>query len=68
MIGRVVRLTLELPAGVVLSEGLTAAVRYLDVGSDGVIRTERPHPMRAGALVGTWAVIDEPTIPAPTGH
>lgn len=63
--GSVVRVTVELPAGVVMSEGIHDAMRGLLVDSDGVIRRplerrfyEQPHP-----VVGTWALVDGPLIP-----
>ncbi len=60
---RLVRVTVELPAGRVLADGLARAVGDLAIESDGTIRTERPHPMRLGELVGTWALVDEALIP-----
>lgn len=62
---KLVRVTVELPAGIALGKGLVAAMEPLTIESDGTLRRPFPQAFRGQPLpvVGTWALVDGPLIP-----
>lgn len=63
---RIMRVSVELPAGVVIRDGLADSLRGVAICDDGTIRhADGPRSWEGDMrrVLGTWAVVDEPLIP-----